>query len=452
MKHRVELLYLAIVLAVVWLVWRTTGGLIAFIVLFAALAGGRYLVRYMQIWWGFFPDRRPLIYLDGRMGVRPTVLANPIPDGYRLACLFFGSGLIDRTRTLDHGFRYEVLDPIPDALGTDCAIASLCDQRAHRIAEVARTGSRPIHLLWSGGIDSTTAAVALIKALDSADDLKRLKIFYSPASRSEYPAFFFTHIKGKISWEKIRSITPAFAGNAVVVTGELGDQLFGSSTALGLPFDLLGRPWQEALPELLAQRFASDRRAAAMTAYLSPQILRAPVAITNLYDCLWWLNFSLKWQPVSLRMMAGQTDTPPLQLRERVQHFFQTNGFQLWALRNPDKRIRGTWQTYKWPLRDYIFAFTGDANYRDTKLKQPSLRGMMQRRVARSALALTAAGQLVSQLADESLRRPLPAEQGESSDGPEVEVSIEYTVRFSRPERFDAKQEEPLWENLADDE
>lgn len=452
MGHLVGLFYVASFVAAAWISLSTNYGFWAVLAFVAVVAGGKLLSRYGRLSWRLTADTRPLIFVDARMGVRPTILGNRVPDGYRFACLFFGSGLIDRTRRLDHGFRYDVLDPIPDPSGETRDIATLCDERAHQIADLARSNGCRIHLLWSGGIDSTGATVALVRALEPAGELNRLRIFYSPASRREYPAFFSRHIKGRIDRQKIQSLAPAFQGDAIVVTGEHGDQLFGSATALGLPFDLLETPWERALPELLERRLASEKRAVLMTEYLSPQIRGAPVPVKTLYDCLWWLNFSLKWQAVSLRMVAGQTVAPPLELQQRVQHFFRTDDFQRWALRNPDKRIRQSWESYKWPLRDYIFAFTGDVDYRDTKLKQPSLRGMLGRPVKRSALALTAAGMPVWQLADESLRKPLPAEKAQAADGDGPEISFEFTVGQSRSDTFEPKREEPLWDDLSEGE
>ena len=39
---------------------------------------------------------------------------------------------------------------------------------------------------------------------------------------------------------------------------------------------------------------------------------------------------------------------------------------------NHDLKIRDTWESYKWIAKDYIFEFTGDADYRDNKLKKDS--------------------------------------------------------------------------------
>ena len=94
----------------------------------------------------------------------------------------------------------------------------------------------------------------------------------------------------------------------------------------------------------------------AVLRYLEPQIGRAPVPLPDLYELMWWLNFSLKWQPVTLRIRASAgPDRYPL-LSETVVHFYQTAGFQRWALVNPHDRIGATWESHKRPLKEYRFS------------------------------------------------------------------------------------------------
>lgn len=114
-------------------------------------------LKWASPWRERTPHPISLQFLDARMAVRPTVLGHTVPDGYRLACLYFGAGLIDRTGTLDHGFPYKVIDPIPEAVAMEHDISSVCDQRATEIVTRARLEEKPIQLAWSGGIDSTEA-------------------------------------------------------------------------------------------------------------------------------------------------------------------------------------------------------------------------------------------------------------------------------------------------------
>ena len=53
--------------------------------------------------------------------------------------------------------------------------------------------------------------------------------------------------------------------------------------------------------------------------------------------------------------------------------FYATEDFRLWSMNNLDKKIKDTWETYKWVSKDVIYAYNGDAEYRDHKLKNGSL-------------------------------------------------------------------------------
>ncbi|MEO0619834.1 MAG: hypothetical protein AAFZ01_11225 [Pseudomonadota bacterium] len=394
-----------------------------------------------KFWNEDVPHAGAIVHIDAHMAVRPTILKHVPPDGYRLTCLYFGSGLIDRTTRLDHGFRYEVLDRIPALEGGCKPFDELCDRRAHEIVREARRRNAKINLLWSGGIDSTTACVALMRA--SRDQPKQMRIFLSKESRKEYPAFHKEHLNGQFELQWIDNVGKAYRQDGLIVTGELGDQIFGSAKALEIqtqsllrptsePFPgPLRKPWSDALYEQVRKRLASDVRAQAVLDYLTPQIETAPVAIDDLFTCLWWMNFSLKWQPVSLRMMGSAVGLSLTDFQSRTRHFFQTDDFQQWALHHAGQGVREDWTTYKWAARDYIYAFTGDDQYRRLKEKLPSLRGMMKPAVAFGALAISADGDLFWEKRDQSLKGPLATEVG---------IEIE------------ASREAPLWDDLDDGE
>ncbi|MEL6299360.1 MAG: hypothetical protein AAFQ45_12395 [Pseudomonadota bacterium] len=405
------------------------GGAILLAVLFGAFALVR---RRRTMWRGRAPHAVPLVYIDTAMAVSPTVLGHPMPDGYRLASLYFGAGLIDRTETLDHGFPYRIFDPIPKLGPAPATFADLCAERAGDLVAEARATNRKLHLLWSGGIDSTTACCALLDALGSETD--RLVIFMNAASRAEYPAFYKTHLRA-LQTVKINTIDRAFAGDAIVVTGEHGDQLFGSAKALEFDISDVRKPWQTALPVLLAERLASAERADAIVDYLTPQLARAPVPLADLFTCLWWMNYSMKWQAVSLRMLPGWRRGTYDRYQERVAHFFQTVPFELWALNHAGQGVGATWQTYKWPARDVIGAFTRDTRYAATKEKVPSLKGLVARRFSKAALAIDADGGQYWQEWDQSLRKRRQEDgSGGGSGG------------------YSSKREDPLWDDMNDGE
>ena len=373
------------------------------------------------------PDA-PLVFLDARLGVAPTIAGRAVPEGYRLATLFFGAGLIDRTKTLDQGFDYEVLDPIP-APGRVADMPTLLKRRATELRRRADRTGEPVRLFWSGGIDSTAAACALLEAFIDAP--RRLEIVYTSGSIHEYRLFHKHYVARHPGARRVKNLREAMGDKAILCTGEHGDQLFGSMKAMKLNWRDLQAPWEEAMPRILTRQLRTAARAETTLRYLEPQIAACPIALPRLFDLLWWLNFSLKWQSVSLRLFADGTPQS-WALRDKAEHFFRTEDFQLWALANPDKRIKNDWRSYKFPLKEEILRFTGDQRYFDRKQKVPSLRGRMGARSASIkglALGVTASGAYLHQAFDNSLR---------SDDG------LWLTIEFS--------SEGALWRDLDDGE
>ncbi len=445
--------------ALLALAWLTVGfdAVLIFLAVFAFAFGVRWFTAWRHAWLGGRPHPVPLIYLEPRMAVRPTVLSHPVPEGYRLSCLFFGCGLIDRTRTLDHGFPYEVLDPIPAVRqATQPSLDALCDERARHLVDRATGEGRAIRLFWSGGIDSTAACVALLRAL--RHDPEKLEIVYSPQSRGEYRRFFRETVRRHPRRRKISKISQALDDRALITSGEHGDQIFGSIKALGVPLNELAQPWEEAFPRLLRTQLASAGRANVVMSYLSPQFARCPVRLRTLFDLLWWLNFSMKWQTVSIRMLGTLDQSGFRKVQPHVDHFFRTDAFQRWALMNDGHRLPSDWKAYKQPLKAYIRDFTGDAHYYETKEKEPSLRNMPRAGRGRLTLAVDGGLRYLLEPFDDRLRGQSTADSGATFsitvgvEGSEVTVGASDADRERAPADFEPRREDPLWDAMSNGE
>jgi hypothetical protein len=127
------------------------------------------------------------------------------------------------------------------------------------------------------------------------------------------------------------------------------------------------------------------------------------------------MNFSLKWQAVSLRMLTSADLSRWPRLEPTLAHFYRTEDFQRWSLTHPGKRIGDTMASYKWPLKDYIRDFTGDADYHAEKEKEPSLRGVLIGQRKGMGLAVDADRRAFLQPFDDSLRHRRDVESGHGS-------------------------------------
>jgi hypothetical protein len=285
-------------------------------------------------------------------------------------------------------------------------------------------------ILWSGGIDSTAALVALLNMATPDEQRNVLEIHCAPRAVQEYPKFFEDVVRSgpcRLRWllapQLVTSVPEADTSRLpMVVTGEGGDQIFGSalfasafhqtdaqSRATELPGlrGGLDAPWQDSFLAYMFHKLAPEPNwearegltafaggherhgpfaevltqvdrwklsyADAVTSwesFLHPQLSQCPFPIVSNFDLLWWLNFSMKYQHVQLRMSTVQPN------RTEFSHFFMTEPFQLWSLTNHDQKMpdHSVLATYKWPLKEFICDFTGDDAYLQHKQKVGSLQ------------------------------------------------------------------------------
>jgi len=280
----------------------------------------------------------------------------------------------DRTNTLYSNLKLEG-SSIPDATGFTKTFTEVADEKGIELWNE----DKELKVYWSGGIDSTVALISLLKSKPS-DWHDRLKIIYSLNSIEEYPLFWNNYIKDKIQTEEVlrpnqddnkyymdkpfsSSVLEHIKNNLDIglsVTGECGDQLFGSSGFVAHP-ELL----EITLDKFLKERYPDD------IDEIKLFNSKCPYTITSVSDLFWWWNFNVKWEEVTYRALALVKNKKDL---NNSRPFFRTNDFQKWSISNPDKKIKNTLESYKFTAKDYIFDYTSDADYRDKKLKVGSLR------------------------------------------------------------------------------
>lgn len=267
--------------------------------------------------------------------------------------MVYGAAILDRTNTVDFGFKYKTLTPIPELREFTDTFEQVCDNRAVSLYAEADKRDCKINIMWSGGIDSTVALISLLKT----GRTDRLHVGMSGASIEEYPLFYEKFILDKLEHSIVEDPKKLLSIKDINVTGEIGDQIFGSAAIYKA--DSQGKlfvPYREYISEVFLEK-------------IKDQIAKCPVPIITTFDFLWWFNFSMKYQNVQLRMYPSV-----LLPYGTLSHFFDTEDFQLWSLNNPDKKIKSDIKSYKFTAKDYIYDFTKDADYRDNKIKVGSLK------------------------------------------------------------------------------
>ena len=300
--------------------------------------------------------------------------------GYFLA---YGHGVMpcDRSHTIRFPVKTKSLFPLPAIDGFDKSYELCCMNRAVELIERAERLDVPLYVFWSGGIDSTTALVSLLRVA-SLQERERVTVLMSSASVSEYPAFYREHVFGKLKCAPAAQFPHLLGRKLLMVNGEHNDQLFGSDVIANaikqFGFDKVVAPYdRELMTDFFTEQMEGSRLLAAWYVEHVFERLReaAPVKLKTNYDMLWWINFAVKWQNVFMRMLSF-ADKPLTAewVHDYYAPFFCTPDFQRWSMTNLDQRVHGSWRSYKWPAKDVIFGFTKDPDYRDNKLKLGSLK------------------------------------------------------------------------------
>jgi hypothetical protein len=298
--------------------------------------------------------------------------------------IYPGASPVDRSGTIVFPTQIKSVFPLPQMRECYESYKNLCAQRAADLVLLAARLDAHIYVFWSGGVDSTCALVSL---LEHCKDKQRIVVLLTEKSVLEYPLFFAQHIRGKLRHAPADLFVDLLDGQNVIVSGEHNDQLFGSdiigdAIALFGIETITGRLQRELLTSLFEYRLNGDRETALFFSSLFGRLMEtAPVTLKTNFDLLWWINFALKWQTVYMRSLIFSRHALSCEhVKTFYQPFFNTVEFQLWSMNNLDKRIKDHWRTYKWPAKDVIFEFTGDADYRENKIKHRSLQSLLSKR------------------------------------------------------------------------
>jgi hypothetical protein len=311
---------------------------------------------------------------------------------YWITRLLSGLCSIDRTGKLNN-FKTQY-EPIPDVTGFNKSFGQICLETAERYWQEHDY----LQVLWSGGIDSTSTALAL---LETKPKDKTLVIVGTQSSIDEYPGFYdrYKEFCRVLTFEQFFSLANLNSG-AVVITGDVGDQIFGANLAVSHPdeADLYkkDRPWHElfdwddVFKQSTIARPPNSRDRAPWTrfeknnliAVLEDHALACPFPIRTCFDMSWWLNFSMKTNYVTVRIPlliienCGQ-QVERMDLTKR-KAFYLNADFQLWSMTNHDIKIAAESRSYKQPSKDFIFSISGDADYARNKQKEPSTPKLLE--------------------------------------------------------------------------
>ncbi len=319
---------------------------------------------YNQSMWE--PGKNPYWHIGGRQG-------EAFGD-YLFALSQIVQCPVPYDRTGESNYMNQLYSPIPEVPdGWNMSFEDIIHNQCQRIWDM----NRPVRLWWSGGIDSTTILIGFLQTKKPEDNLI---VYMSKISEWENPNFYERLKKMDdvtIQWNTKENIWDFSNWNdgTINVTGEPGDPFYGTFV-VEHHIDDLNTPWQDMFKwEDINFVFREDDY---RCNYHRPKFMefaeyyasKCPIPCVNAFDFTWWLAFAIKWQWISHRIFPH---LPNPSAWYNMISFYDDADIQRWSIVNHDLKHKGTWQTYKWPSKEYIYNFTKDAEYRDNKTKYKSL-------------------------------------------------------------------------------
>jgi len=299
-------------------------------------------------------------------------LVGRLPKGHMPVFPFFTS--VSRLNYKPDAFEFkQISEPIADIVklpNHKKSFADLCDDRALELLQL----DQPIFIMWSGGIDSTTVVTGILKNWPR-EQLSRITILCNHDSIKENRSFF-PHIaknfKIETSDHKIESVLK----RGYVITGEMGDQIFGSDIPISTarqPEEILFENYETSAVKMYDA--IHNGHGEEYFKLYRPIADEAPFKLKTIFDWCWWLNFSQKWQHIKLRTLVSTSWSDPEQYVPKMIHFFDTVDFQIWSIHNHDKKMPTDWRSYKYEAKKYVIDFTKNDDFMN-KLKLPSLQSV----------------------------------------------------------------------------
>lgn len=221
-----------------------------------------------------------------------------------------------------------------------------------------------LNLCWSGGIDSTAMVAGFLQHSPNFD---QIRIIYTPYSVYEHRAFF-EHISTTFPQLEMLDISgdvymdSEFDG--VMINGHGGDEYTASiddSFITKHGVDILQQPWKEFFYSCYPDSEFID--------FCEWFFSLAGRPINTVLEARWWFYSATKTQVFSIKdsIIASNAKTSA---------FFDCQEFEDFMWHNTDLIIRpgGGYNTYKQFLKDYIYKFDHNSDYKDNASKTNSFQ------------------------------------------------------------------------------
>lgn len=276
--------------------------------------------------------------------------------------------IVDRTGNMNT-HRY-VYDPIPQE-HTNMTFEECCYESANNLWSIGK----PIHVSWSGGIDSTTV---LLSMLETKPKDGELFVRYTDESVREFPSLYEKLIRGKyLSTNSVFDKEYYDQPDIIRVSGDCGDGIYGTDHSLLLSrHHILDKSindlyhWStKDLYSQASQKYHKDQEKSEILDTILEYVSYSPVPIKTLFDMYWWIYFNTKWMDIQLKKTVKWSQS--LNWKSHIS-FYNTLNFQRWSITNHDIKYQKELKDFKKPSKEFIHKHFKDENYRANKTIRPS--------------------------------------------------------------------------------
>ena len=257
---------------------------------------------------------------------------------------------------------YDKYIDFPSSSSTN-KFSDLMDSRANDIVNKIRKEEKDLYIFLSGGVDSTAMTIAVIKT--AGDNLKNIHVVYNDSTENEYPEFLSYLFQTNIDMYRcesyeIEDVQEKLLESNYTLTGWGADQLFGSAVSQNWP-EWYNLDWKLWIKDTIGVN--TDNAIGQLEDTFSYYNL----PIKTFGELAWFMNFSTKYDIVtnSDALYSGK-------ITHRMINFYDTQDFNDWSVSNFDILHKYPQQDtvhYKMALKDYIYDFNHDENYRNNKGK-----------------------------------------------------------------------------------
>ena len=200
--------------------------------------------------------------------------------------------------------------------------------------------NQPIKLFWSGGIDSTLVAAALLPLISNTD---QIEIYLTCESIRENPKFYdyIQKFNAKtIMWSDQWHVP--FKSDDLIVTGTSADEITGSLDRSF--FDeystCLNQPWQQFFKTKGCNEDFINR--------CQELFSSSHGTIKTVFDARWWFYFYIRHTNWARRDWQYNLEND---FEKNTVQFYNNSAFDNWSIHNKESLIGSKYCDYKKPLK-----------------------------------------------------------------------------------------------------